>query len=196
MRWIERLILYALAAGLFCLAFLSITAVDKDAAPAKTMAGDRQTELSAEASLNGVRVMVQNYGPGIALAALGVVFLGIGLMRKLHVVVKTADGGETTYHYFEPPATDRAAPPAVKHDDLEDLLLAVKEVKRLAPESPAAIRLERVYENVYKAGRLDPTHAVRIEELASKDWLSTDERQELNALKRRYPETFAPEWRD
>lgn len=196
MRWIERLILYGLAAGLFYLAFLSITAVDKDAAAAKPTGENLQRELSAEATLKGVTVTMQNYGPGIALAILGVAFLGIGLLRKLHVVVKTGDGAETIYSYFEPHATDQAALPAVTHDDLEDFLLAVKEVRRLAPGSAAAIRLERVYENIYEAGRLEPRHTARIDELASKDSLSTDERQELNALKRRYPEALAPDWQN
>lgn len=47
---------------------------------------------------------------------------------------------------------ERDKPPTISHDDFEELLRAMVDVLNMAPDSDAAIRLTRVYENIYRKG--------------------------------------------
>lgn len=201
LRWIERIAALIVGALIVRWGFnhLSQTSptstrvegVGSTSNPPGQAAGEMVVKL--DASKGQLSLTLKRYGPGVALVVLGVVIVALPYLRSVKLEVKQGDTS-TVWLLAETDARIRSLLPTVSRDDLEELLVATREVRGQAPSSSAAIRLTRVYENIYQLGRLTEAQQARMAILRDKPELTVEERVELNALKHRYSEDLAPRW--
>jgi hypothetical protein len=148
--------------------------------------GEAEIRVGGE---QGLSVSLRRYGPSVALVALGVGLLALVFLRR------ASWGAENERSiYYEPAIADRRPFSAVSHNDMEELRIAVQQVRKMAPDSDAATRLSSVYGNLYSAGRLDQAQKERLKALSEKDTLTPAERREVSELRDRYQDDLAPPW--